>query len=421
MEFSELLQENRSAVERFVRFRIGNPHDAEDVLSDVYTASFVGFGTLSNADAFKPWIIGIARNKCNDYFRRQAKRMEIPLESLEERAVTMGLHGVRTETVVRETLEKLGDRDKQILYLYFFRELPQAEIAKRLGIPLGTVKSRLFQAKKHFKEQYPYQPKGGNPMKTMQHTMPALLPDYRIEPDAREPFAVCWEEMTGWFVVPKPGERLCWAIYDLPSRKRMESYTMTVSGRAAVHGLEGVEIEAVETDTMGETDNRRFVVQLTDTHCRILAESHIEDGVKRFRTFLDGDEFLQNWGFGPDNCGNETHPVQKGLIRKQDRTLTTQRQPFMLDVVGRYAVTIGGKTFDTICLMDTDTYESGVLTEQYLDENGRTILWRRFNRDDWAIEPGKKPWSERLPENERYTVDGLTYVHWYDCITSYLL
>ena len=72
MEFSVLLQENRSAVERFVRFRIGNLHDAEDVLSDVYTAAFVGFGTLSNADAFKPWIIGIARNKCNDYFRRQS-------------------------------------------------------------------------------------------------------------------------------------------------------------------------------------------------------------------------------------------------------------------------------------------------------------------------------------------------------------
>ena len=58
---------------------------------------------------------------------------------------------MREISAVRETLEELGDKDKQILYLYYFRELPQADIAKRLGVPLGTVKSRLYNAKASFK------------------------------------------------------------------------------------------------------------------------------------------------------------------------------------------------------------------------------------------------------------------------------
>ena len=91
-------------------------------------------------------------------------------------------------------------------------------------------------------------------------------------------------------------------------------------------------------------------------------------------------------------------------------------------MVGRYKVTIGGKEYDTVCVMDIECFNDAVASEQFVDQNGRTILWRRFNRDDWAIDRfGGKPWSEKLPENERITINGQTYVHWYDCISDYIL
>ena len=93
----------------------------------------------------------------------------------------------------------------------------------------------------------------------------------------------------------------------------------------------------------------------------------------------------------------------------------------MLDIVGRYTVTVGKKHYDTVCVMDVESRSCNMVTEQFLDQNGRTILWRRFNRDDWALSHYKKRWSELLPENERLTVNGSTYVHWYDCITDYIL
>ena len=49
---------------------------------------------------------------------------------------------------LRDAFQSLGDREKQILYLYYFRDLPQEEIARRLDIPVGTVKSRLSRARK---------------------------------------------------------------------------------------------------------------------------------------------------------------------------------------------------------------------------------------------------------------------------------
>ncbi|MBP3919299.1 MAG: hypothetical protein J6I50_09040 [Clostridia bacterium] len=72
-------------------------------------------------------------------------------------------------------------------------------------------------------------------------------------------------------------------------------------------------------------------------------------------------------------------------------------------------------------MMDIETYNCGVVSEQFLDHNGRTILWRRFNRNDWAFDRYQKLWTEQLPDNDRLNVNGITYVHWYDCITDYIL
>lgn len=101
--------------------------------------------------------------------------------------------------------------------------------------------------------------------------------------------------------------------------------------------------------------------------------------------------------------------------------VTGKDKEFLLDVVGRYKATMGGKVYDTVCIIDIETYNESALSEQFVDENGRTILWRRFNRDDWAMDRYSKPWSQLLPENERMLVSGETYVHWYDCITDYIL
>lgn len=170
-----------------------------------------------------------------------------------------------------------------------------------------------------------------------------------------------------------------------------------------------------------ETNSRTFVAQLTDTHCRYLAALRTENGVRKYITFLDGDAFMSVWGFGESNCGNETNLQPKGRIRRQGSTVTAEDTPFLQDIVGRYTVTINGKAYDTVCVMSIESHHAGAVSEQFLDKNGRTILWRRFNRDDWAVDRYKQTWCEQLPGNERLTINGCTYVHWYDCITDYIL
>lgn len=430
IELNTLLQEHLPVLKRFVHYKINNFQDGEDIIQEVCLTATVNFAALKNKESFKAWLIGIAANKCKDYYRKQAKVLELPLDDLSEVALGVGRLGIREQSVVQDTLDTLGDKEKQILYLYFFKCLSQEEIARILSLPLGTVKSRLHYAKEKFKAQYPYPPREkeermrrDNMSKTGKR-LPKFMPEYKIEKSDKEPFSVKWEELMGWFLVPKQGERISWGMYDMPCRKLDYCYDMKVTGRAMVHGIEGVEIDVEETDSEGNKGpniERSFVAQLTDTHCRYLAALQEENGLKQYTTFLDGDAFMPNWGFGEDNCGNETNLYPKGDIQRNGNEVASADKDFLLDIVGRYNVTINGKTYDTVCVMDIETYNTDVVSEQFLDKDGRTVLWRRFNRNDWCFNHYGKLWTELLPENERLLINGETFVHWYDCITDYIL
>jgi hypothetical protein len=142
--------------------------------------------------------------------------------------------------------------------------------------------------------------------------------------------------------------------------------------------------------------------------------------VKHYFTFLDAESFLDNWGFGENNCGKEINLVPKGIVKSCGNNLTCPENKQLMDVNGRYDVEINGRTYDTVRLLDIELYDTGTFAEQYIDKNGKTVLWRRFNKNDWHYKKYGKLLSEMLPDNEQVKINGGIYVHWYDCITDYI-
>ena len=427
-DFETLLASCRTAVERWVRSRVSSSADAEDILQDTYLAAFRGFPELRNLSVFLPWILGIARRKYADWCRAQARRKEILLGSLPDMPAD-----TPEDSAVEETLDALPERDRLMLRLFYQEMLSQKQISVRLRIPEGTVKSRMSAARDRFRSAYPCPPKGEITVKQNKLILPRLLPDYSIVWKDEPAFPVLCEELTGWFIVPKPGEKLVWGMYDLPSRKLDVSYEMAVTGPASVHGLEGVAITAkviqpqpavpegdlmrgaVDASTGGQ-EEWRFIAQEKDGFTRFLSAEHIEGETRVLTTFLDGDDFMDNWGFGEDNRGTPVHLEPLGKLQRKGAELITREEKPFLDVAGRCCVTLDGTPHDTVCVMDFGMYCEGIVSEQYLNRQGRTVLWRRFNRDDWAVDRYGKRWSELLPGNEQITVNGQRFVHWYDCL-----
>ena len=117
-EFEKLLHENIKQLERYVNYKVSNKHDAEDLIQDICLNATVNFDTLRNTSAFKPWLIGIANHKINDYYRLKAKILEIPIETVSESSLGVSKIGFCERSTVSETLDRLADK-KNKFCIYF--------------------------------------------------------------------------------------------------------------------------------------------------------------------------------------------------------------------------------------------------------------------------------------------------------------
>jgi len=86
-ELEALLQEYLPVLKRFVHYKVNNFQDGEDIIQEVCLKATINFETLKNKDSFKSWLLGIANNKCKDYYRKQAQVLELPFDELSETAL----------------------------------------------------------------------------------------------------------------------------------------------------------------------------------------------------------------------------------------------------------------------------------------------------------------------------------------------
>lgn len=422
-EFNTLLNSCKNSIERFIYYKIPNKYDAEDVLQDVLISGFKAFHKLEDKDKFKAWMLSIAANKCNDYFRKKLNIFEIPLEDIYTYEISTGRAGTTVKEVVDETLEKLDDKYKKILIMHYIKGFDQKSISLALNIPLGTVKSRLFNARKHFKQLYPYPPdmKGESIMKEFK--FPELMPEIVITKFNLKEFQVKCEQDIGYFIVPRLGQKVTFASYDFdnyPIMRKTSETKVKVVGKAMIHGIECVEIEEEEVNKNGTGYKFTMFERLTDTHLQTVAAIYNSDGMKKIATFLDED-FLNFWGYGENNCGFELLQRRTGVIKcnSNGELFKENVDIHNSDIVGRYEVKIGSKKYDTIRQIYFNNH--GEIVENYINTEGQVVLFRRFNRFNWRYKKGyDKLWTDMLPHSDRIILNDEIYVHWYNCLPDYV-
>jgi RNA polymerase sigma-70 factor (ECF subfamily) len=132
----------------------GDPDASADLVQEVWLRVLRGFGRLREAARFQAWLFGIARRVLMDRLRvRYAGPQfdEVDLTALPDPAPDADRE---EEIALLETgLSQLPVLEREVLVLFYLQELSLNDIAEIAGIPVGTVKSRLFRARKLLREQ----------------------------------------------------------------------------------------------------------------------------------------------------------------------------------------------------------------------------------------------------------------------------
>ncbi|MFE4950785.1 RNA polymerase sigma factor [Leifsonia sp. NPDC056665] len=158
--FAELFRRHRDRLFRHVLRLVPTPTDAEDIVGLAFAEAWRKRRSVTFIDAsILPWLLVTGANLARNSFRAR-RRHDALLAKLPEPAVVPDpatevieqVHGSEVSARVRESFDRLSDRDKQILSLCVLEELSTADAAAILRIPAGTVKSRLSRARQRLTE-----------------------------------------------------------------------------------------------------------------------------------------------------------------------------------------------------------------------------------------------------------------------------
>jgi RNA polymerase sigma factor (sigma-70 family) len=158
--FGVIFDRHGSTLFRFLARRV-DPSDAEDLLGEVFRIAFERRSTFEQErDSARPWLYGIAANVIAKHYRSEARRHRAIArvaasraldDDPAERAVAAADASARWSRVM-DAIGALAEAERQVLLLFAWEELSYDEIALTLGIPVGTVRSRLSRGRARLTE-----------------------------------------------------------------------------------------------------------------------------------------------------------------------------------------------------------------------------------------------------------------------------
>jgi len=138
-------------VYKFIVSRLNDPHEAADILHEVFMDIWRVAASFEGRSQVRTWIFGIAYRKVIDVHRKRARVVvtdDVPEPVDVAQAADAGYAAQQEAEHLHYCVGTLKDEHRAAISLAFFEDMSVAEIAEVAGVPEGTIKSRLHHAKK---------------------------------------------------------------------------------------------------------------------------------------------------------------------------------------------------------------------------------------------------------------------------------
>jgi len=152
--FDELIQRWQGPLWTYIRRLVGRDDAAGELVQDVWVRVIRGIPRLRDGSKLRAWLFGIARRTVMDRLRVQyAHPVDADVDLTEVAAETLTSHDEADLQELERALSRLPALERDVLTLFYLEELSLTDIAETLGVPVGTVKSRLFRARRMLREE----------------------------------------------------------------------------------------------------------------------------------------------------------------------------------------------------------------------------------------------------------------------------
>jgi RNA polymerase sigma-70 factor (ECF subfamily) len=145
--FAALVHASLARLDTAARLILRDPELARDAVQDGLFRAWRDLRSLRDPDRFDAWLHRLVVNSCIDATRRRRRRVvEVHVAEMPQPAREDHADSLAEREVVASVLRRLDERGRSIVVLHYYLGMPLTEVASVLGIPNGTVKSRLHRA-----------------------------------------------------------------------------------------------------------------------------------------------------------------------------------------------------------------------------------------------------------------------------------
>jgi RNA polymerase sigma-70 factor, ECF subfamily len=169
--FAILFEQYKHLVYKTAYLMLGESIEAEDALQDIFVQVYKSLSRFDPSKAaFSTWLYRVTFNYCLNH-RRKKRPFTLPLE---DKSLAPALKSefpvaqLADEEILQQAIGKLTDKQRAVVILRYFWDLPYAEIAQILDVPLGTVKSRIDLALKTLRKALEEQGSGQGSVSQME-------------------------------------------------------------------------------------------------------------------------------------------------------------------------------------------------------------------------------------------------------------
>jgi RNA polymerase sigma-70 factor, ECF subfamily len=153
MAYEELVRRYRDVAVRTATVVGGGADDAEDAAQEGFIKAYAALGRFRAGSPFRPWLLRIVANEARNRRRSAGRRQTLAVRAAEDRppdgaapSPEAAVLDHERRTLLAAALSALRDEDREVIGARYLLDLTEAEAAEMLGIPRGTVKSRLSRA-----------------------------------------------------------------------------------------------------------------------------------------------------------------------------------------------------------------------------------------------------------------------------------
>lgn len=160
-EVSKVIKDNKviwedlsDNLKKYIFKRVGNSHDAEDILQEVFLKIYSNIGEIKDNTKIYAWVYKIARNTIVDYYRTRKQVEQLP--EIPDENINLNKSEPYGEliTCLKPMIDRLPEKYKQAILLAELGELTQKELAVKLGLSVSGAKSRVQRGRAFLKKMF---------------------------------------------------------------------------------------------------------------------------------------------------------------------------------------------------------------------------------------------------------------------------